>query len=285
MGDELHELGRANTLSVPGARLRYRVRGSGPVLLLIPGGPASASMYDDVAPLLAEHYSVITYDPRGLGASTLDDPNEDIAVATQADDVHRLLRTVTDEPAYVFATSGGCATGLALAVNHAPQVRTLVAHEPSLSELLPDVEERRAHNEDIFRTARTAGVSAALHKFLPAAGFRLPDAPDPKELAAITAMREHLEEFFTPRNLEVFFGPMWRPLAGYAPDLDALRATPTRIVIGIGTTSEGQFAHRSTLLLAAELSQRPVVFPGDHGGMMGVPDEFTECLLKILAEQ
>jgi pimeloyl-ACP methyl ester carboxylesterase len=263
--------------------LSYQVRGSGPVLLLIPGGPAGTSMYEDVAPLLAKHYTVITYDPRGLAASTIDDPSQDITVETQADDAHRLLHTVIDEPAYVFATSGGCTTALALATTYPEQVHTLIMHEPSIAELLPDSKERRAHNADIYQTARTVGISAALGKFLPTAGFDVPEAPDSEELVAIVAMRDHLEEFFTPANLRVFFGPMWRPLAGYAPDLDALRATPTRVVIGIGTTSEGQFAYRTAVLLAARLGLRPVVFPGDHGGMMGLPDEFTASLLEVLA--
>jgi len=282
-GGAAWEPASVNTLDVPGAQLSYHVRGAGPVLLLIPGGPAGTSMYDDVAPLLANQYTVITYDPRGLSASTIDDPNQDITVETQADDAYRLLRTVTDEPAYVFATSGGCTTALALAAMYPKQVRTLIVHEPSIAELLPDSEERRVYNADIYQTARTIGISAALGKFLPAAGFDVPEAPDPEELIAIVAMRDHLEEFFTPANLTVFFGPMWRPLAGYAPDLDALRATPAPVVIGIGTTSEGQFAYRTAILLATRLGLRPVVFPGDHGGMMGMPEEFTARLLEVLA--
>jgi pimeloyl-ACP methyl ester carboxylesterase len=270
-------------LDVPGARLGYQVRGSGPVLLLIPGGPAGTSMYDDVAPLLADGHTVITYDPRGLAASTLDDPDQDITVETQADDAHRLLGAVTAEPASVFATSGGCTTALALAMAHPEQVRAVIVHEPSIAELLPESEERRAHNADIYRTARTLGPGAALGKFLPAAGFDMSESPGPEELDAIAAMREHLEEFFTPANLKVFFGPMWRPLAGYAPDLDALRKMPTPLVIGVGTTSEGQFAYRTAMLLAEQLGVRPVVFPGDHGGMMGMPEEFTARLQEVLA--
>ncbi|EME52538.1 alpha/beta fold hydrolase [Amycolatopsis decaplanina] len=283
MMEEPWESERAGTLDVPGAHLSYQVRGTGPVLLLIPGGPAGASMYDDIAPLLAKHHTVITYDPRGLSVSTVDDPSRDITVETQADDARRLLRTVTREPAYVFATSGGCATALELAATYPEQVRTLIVHEPSIAELLPGPEERRAHNADVYETARTVGASAALGKFLPSAGFDVPESPDPDELVAIVAMRDHLEEFFTPANLTVFFGPMWRPLAGYVPDLDALRTTPARVVVGVGTTSEGQFAYRTAVLLAERLDLRPVVFPGDHGGMLGLPEEFAACLLDALA--
>jgi pimeloyl-ACP methyl ester carboxylesterase len=274
---------RHTTLDVPGACLSYRMRGSGPVLLLIPGGPAGTAVYDDIAPVLAEHYTVLTYDPRGMSASTVEDPSRDITVETQADDAHRLLREVTGEPAYVFASSGGSNTGLVLAATHPEQVHTLIVHEPPIAELLPDPEEHRAHNADIYRTAQTVGVSAAVRKFLPDAGFNVPDDPSPAASAAIEAMREHFEAFFGPANLEVFFGPMWHSLAGYTPDLDALRAIPARVVIGIGTTSEGQFAYRTAVLLAERLGLRPVVFPGDHGAMFGAPWEFTDRLLDVLA--
>ncbi len=39
-------------LRVPGASLAYEVRGSGPVLLLMPGGPADAGVFGRIAPLL-----------------------------------------------------------------------------------------------------------------------------------------------------------------------------------------------------------------------------------------
>ncbi len=282
-GGPTWEPGRIYALDVPGARLSYQVHGSGPVLLLIPGGPAGAGVYDDIAPVLAEHYTVISYDPRGLSASTLDDPSEEITVETQADDAHLMLRAVTDKPAYVFASSGGSNTGLVLAATHPEQVHTLIVHEPPIAELLPDPEEHRAHNADIYRTAQTNDIGAAVGKFLPDAGFNMPEETDAKALAAIAAMQEHFTDFFGPANLKVFFGPMWHSLAGYTPDLDALRAIPARVVIGIGTTSQGQFAYRTAVLLAERLGLRPVVFPGDHGGMFGTPWEFTERLLEVLA--
>ncbi|HEV3361094.1 MAG TPA: alpha/beta hydrolase [Pseudonocardiaceae bacterium] len=274
-----------SVLEVPGARLSYQVRGSGPVLLLIPGGPADGSNFDSVAPLLAENHTVLTYDPRGLSASTADDPTADITVEIQADDAHRLLDAVTDEPAYVFGSSGGAITGLVLATAHPEQVATLVAHEPPIIELLPDREERRAHNEDVYRTARTLGIGAAMGKFMAGAGFDIPDddadddsddddgEPDAESLAALARMQA---------NLEVFFGPMWRALGDYTPDLAALRATPSRVVIGVGSTSPGQLAYRTGMRLAEQLGQEPSVFPGDHLGMLTRQAEFAARLVTVL---
>jgi pimeloyl-ACP methyl ester carboxylesterase len=63
---------RVATLKVPGASLHYEVQGSGPVLLIIPGMPADAGLYSVVARRLADAYTVVTYDPRGISRSRLD---------------------------------------------------------------------------------------------------------------------------------------------------------------------------------------------------------------------
>ncbi len=56
-------------LQVPGANLYYEVRGAGPVLLFMPGGPADATTFRQVEHDLASKYTVVTYDPRGLSHS------------------------------------------------------------------------------------------------------------------------------------------------------------------------------------------------------------------------
>src|SRR2546425_93418 len=79
-------------LQVPGASLYYEVRGSGPVLLMMPGGPADARAFRHIGEPLATDYTVVTYDPRGLSHSTLDAPVQDERIVEIfADDVHRLL--------------------------------------------------------------------------------------------------------------------------------------------------------------------------------------------------
>ena len=56
----------AHALDVPGARLYYERRGSGPLLLMI-GSPMDSSGFAPLASALADHYTVVTYDPRGSG--------------------------------------------------------------------------------------------------------------------------------------------------------------------------------------------------------------------------
>src|SRR5437899_823154 len=80
-------------LSVPGARIYYETRGRGRVLLMIPGGPTDADLFGGIAPMLAEHYTVVTYDPRGLSRAVLEGPPSDWRADLNSNDAARLLRT------------------------------------------------------------------------------------------------------------------------------------------------------------------------------------------------
>ena len=90
----------AGTLDVPGARLHYTVTGSGPLLLTIPGGAADGGMFAALATLLPTDRTVVTYDPRGLSASTVTDPT----AATTPSPCS--TRSVTDPPTSSRAAVG-----------------------------------------------------------------------------------------------------------------------------------------------------------------------------------
>ena len=132
-----------HTLDVPGARLYYERRGTGPLLLVI-GSPMDSTGFAGLASALAGQYIVVTYDPRGIGNSSRQDVGQDVTPGQQADDVHRLLSALGGAPASLFGSSGGAVAGLALVTAHPGQVRTLVAHEPPVIELLPDSVQVRA---------------------------------------------------------------------------------------------------------------------------------------------
>lgn len=68
------------------------------------------------------------------------------------------------------------------------------------------------------------------------------------------------------------------------PDVAALRAGPTRVVVGIGVASGGLLTYQTSTALAELLGTPPVEFPGEHGGFIGQPKEFAEVLRKVLKE-
>lgn len=274
---------KSHTLKVPGASLYYEVRGSGPVLLLMPGGPADATTFRRVENDLAARHTVITYDPRGLSHSTLDEPIEDSRmVQLFADDVHRLLEKVAGgDKASVFASSGGATIVLELCRTHPEQLDTVIAHEPPTPAFLPDAARIRAAMEDVCDTCARDGVWPAAQKFMKLVGIEggPPPAPEgepsPEQLEAQAMMQ---------RNMEFFFGRYIRNIARYEPDVTALRACACRIVPAVGEDSRGQLAHNGGLGLAKSLGTTAAVFPGDHGGFAAKPTEFAARIREVLEE-
>ena len=59
----------ATTLDVPGARLHYELRGTGPLIALV-AAPMDATAFAPLADLLATDHTVLTTDPRGINRSS-----------------------------------------------------------------------------------------------------------------------------------------------------------------------------------------------------------------------
>jgi clorobiocin/coumermycin A biosynthesis protein CloN7/CouN7 len=263
----------SHSLDVPGARLHYEVQGAGPVLMLI-GHPMGASGFAVIAPLLAEDYTVVTYDPRGFDRSTIDDRDQDAAPDLLADDVRAVLDAVAGGPADVFGSSGGAVTGLALVARHPDAVRTLVAHEPPVAPLLPEADEASVAIHDIYDTYCNHGVGAAWQKFATFTGMSPPARGEGAPSQPSAEMVASSDRFFRHGVL---------PIALYEPDLSALRDRPTRVVIASGTTSKGEFAERTAIALAERLGTSLVIFPGGHGGFASDAGDFAAVLRRTLA--
>ncbi|MEV7548177.1 alpha/beta hydrolase [Amycolatopsis sp. NPDC089917] len=253
------------TLDVPGARLHNTVTGSGPVLLCIPGGASDSGMFAPLAGLFARHHTVITYDPRGISRSTLDDPGQEQQIEVHADDALRLLDSVSSEPAIVLASSGGCMQAFDLVVRHPGRVRTLVAHEPPLMALLDG--NPGTSPDELLHIHREHGIEAAIAKFMAGAGFEGGEGGVPPE------MRE---------NFEFFIVHLMKAIVDFTPDYEALKASGTRIVLGAGEDSVGQPAHEAAVAAAGRLGIEPTRFPGDHIGFAFEATAFASRLREVL---
>jgi pimeloyl-ACP methyl ester carboxylesterase len=283
---------KTRTLKVPGANLYYEIRGSGPVLLLICGGVYDAAGYAGLAQQLANRYTVVTYDRRGNSRSPLDGPQEQQSIEVHGDDAHRVLAAVgvtAGEPARVFGNSSGAMIGLELAARHPEQVRTVVAHEPPIFELLPDRDHWRAVMRDVEDTftakgAEPAGeiLNAALQMSgggqeddrAPGGGPALQGEPDPETMQMMARMGQ---------NFVFFIGYEVPPFARYTPDIAALRASPVRVTMAVGEASRGEPPYRAAFAVAERLGTEPVVFPGDHGGFGSEALAFAAKLRDVLA--
>jgi pimeloyl-ACP methyl ester carboxylesterase len=266
----------AGTLGVPGARLHYEVRGTGPLLVLV-GAPMGADAFAPLAGLLAGDHTVLTTDPRGVGRSPVDDPEQDSTPELRADDLSRLIAHLGAGPAVALGSSGGAVTVLALAQTHPEQVTTVVAHEPPLQELVDDRDRLRAGTERIIATYLAEGSAAAWREFMAVGDIVVPE--DDAHTAPPPELERDDQAVADERH---FFLHELRGTTSWRPDLSVLRAVPTRVVVGIGESSAGELCDRTSRALATRLSLEPTMFPGSHIGFLEDPVAFAARLREVV---
>jgi pimeloyl-ACP methyl ester carboxylesterase len=282
-----------HTLETPEVDIAYDVRGPLPTAdgrppLFMIGQPMDASGFAT----LASHFpdrTVVTYDPRGLGRSTRKDGRVDNAPTVQAEDVHAVIETLGAGPVEMFASSGGAVAALALVAAHPGDVSTLVAHEPPMIPVLPDAaaaERARAGFRDAYEANGWGAGMAAFVAMTSWQGeftdeyFAQP-APDPAQFGMPT-------EDNGSRDDPLLSDRSWA-VSSYRPDVDALAAAPTRIVVAVGEESLNTFSGRTAVATAELLGQQATVFPSHHGGFMGgefgyagQPEAFARKLRDVL---
>src|SRR6266516_5471585 len=246
---------KIHTLDAPGAVLHYDVRSNDastqPVLLLI-GSPMGAEGFVTQAGHFTDR-TVVTYDPRGAGRSKRTDGASETTVEEQADDLHRLIDALGAGPVDIFASSGGAVNALALVARHPEQVRILVAHEPPAAQELPDRERVLAACEGIKETYLREGFGPAMAKFIALvsyqgpvpAGFADQPGPNPANFGLPTEDAGSRDDPLVGLNMP--------STPGYRHDFDALRAAPTRIVVGVGAQSAQMLAGRAGVAVAGRL--------------------------------
>jgi hypothetical protein len=173
-------------------------------------------------------------------------------------------------------------------------VDTLVAHEPPAMNLLDDGAEWRAAFQAVAETYHRDGAGPGMQQFIEtamrtdaesadggpgASGEQTPamEMPDMSQLPP--EMLEGMARMQT--NSEFFLAHLLAPTIEHIPDVAALQAATTRIVVGVGEASQGQMPDRAALALAERLVTSPVTFPGDHQGFATYPGPFAETVDKV----
>ncbi|MFE8911257.1 alpha/beta fold hydrolase [Streptomyces globisporus] len=281
------------TLTRAGADLVYDVRGPLPTAdgrppLFLIGHPMDASGFAALAARFPDR-TVVTYDPRGLGRSTREDGRVDHTPETLSDDVHAVITKLGAGPVEMFASSGGAVTALALVARHPDDVTTLVAHEPPLITITPDgpaaVRARAGVRDAYEKRGWGAGMAAfvAMTSWegeFTDAYFAQP-APDPAAFGMPT-------EDDGTRGDPLLSERSWA-VSDHRPDVEAITAAPTRVVVAVGEESRAVQTGRTSEAAAELLGQRVTVFPSHHGGFLdgefgypGKPDEFAARLREVL---
>ena len=281
-------------LQTPEAEIAYDVHGPLPTAdgrppLLMIGQPMTAGGFAALAAHLPDR-TVVTYDPRGLGRSTRSDGRVDNSPTVQANDVHALIEALGAGPVDMFASSGGAVTALALVAAYPGDVVTLVAHEPPLIPVLPDAEAAKRAQVGVREAYESKGRSAGMAAFIAMTSWRgeftneyfARPVPDPAAFGMPA-------DDDGSRDDPLLSDRSWA-ITSYRPDVDALAAAPTRVVIAVGEESDGVFTGRTSQTIAALLGDPAVVFPSHHGGFLGPesgypgqPQAFARKLRDVLA--
>ena len=256
-----------------GAAIYHEVRGEGPPALLIAGATGDAGYFSRPAELLADEFTVITYDRRGNSRSPRPEGWTTTDLSEQADDAAALLEALDAAPAAVYGSSSGASIAIWLLLEHSDAVRGAVVHEPPIVSVIQDAESVQAGGQSVIEPAMASGgPRAAIDAFL-----RLMCGD-----AAVEALGAELRQRALG-NAETFFDIEFGVLDGPAPDEKALAAVDVPVMPAVSPGSP-PFFHEATGWLAERLGVDVRELAPGHAPYMDRPDEFAGALRPLFRE-
>ena len=117
--------------NVNGVNLYYEDHGTGPAVILTPGGRVDHNGLRPIAALLSAHFRVILHDRRNCGKSDVVIGGGPSEQHLWAEEMAGLLKHIGAAPAYAAGGSAGSRTSLTLAVLHPEVVKALFVWEVS----------------------------------------------------------------------------------------------------------------------------------------------------------
>jgi pimeloyl-ACP methyl ester carboxylesterase len=163
-----------------GAEIYCERRGHGPLLvLLIHGAMEDAGFYSSAADLLAEKFTVVSYDRRCNSRSS-GNRDADMTIVQQARDAASIIKAMGFDKAIVVGRSGGAVIGLELTATRPELIDFLIVHEAPVIKHLPEpkTQRRRTFFDEIYTKSQREGWQAAQTEFM-ASLINVPDKPYP----------------------------------------------------------------------------------------------------------
>lgn len=172
-----------------GVKLHYRLLGrGGEPVVLIHGGPGFTSDYlaDDLT-TMARNHSLLVYDQRGIGRSTLVSDSTALAAQRYVEDLEAIRKHLGLEQVTLLGHSWGAAPAALYAMQYPERVRRMI--------LVGTIPPERSGLVNAFQAMAAARDSATLRRMAELSRIR---GASPSDLAAC---REYYQLWFTP-----FFG-------------------------------------------------------------------------------
>lgn len=248
-------------LDLDGARLRWRMGGEGPPIVLLHGWAMDLGYWDAVAPLLARDFTVLRFDRRGFGLS---EGSPDIQ--RNVDDLRALLDAAGMERIAVLGMSQGARLAIHFTLRHPERVTAL------LLDGAPALEAESELPLDSWRKCLEAKGLAALHAEILRHPLMQLQRDDP---VARQVLHETVSRY---RGLDLVH-PVSR---GRPPDLSKI-ATPTLVINGSADSLERRRAGEE-LSDAIPHARRVELAGAGHLAALDAPPQYARLVREFLSQ-
>jgi 3-oxoadipate enol-lactonase len=259
---------------VNGADLWYELEGSGPPLVLLHAGGTDARMWDEQYPRLAEQFSVLRFDARGHGRSSLP-----AGSSSFVDDLTRLMDAVGLEAATLVGLSTGARVAVETALEHPRRASALVLASPVLRDQPRSAEVRRfAADEDaLFERGDIEAAIELGQRFWVAGPHRRLEELDLTLREQLTEMGRQVYANYLAADPRP--GPEKEPPGQPLANITA----PTLVVVGRLDVEE---ILATAARLQTEIPTARLVTVADVGHMISLerPNDFTELVMDFLTD-
>jgi pimeloyl-ACP methyl ester carboxylesterase len=268
------------TSRINGVQLYWELSaGNGPPVVLVHGSWGDHHNWDTVVPGLARQLHVATYDRRGHSRS--ERPPGQGSIHEDVSDLAALIEHLFNGPAHVVGSSFGASIALKLAKHRPDLIRSLVAHEPPLFELLEgDARMRPALDAVRERIAAAVPLLQAGDMAIGARQFVETIAIGQDAWAQLSA---GMRETFT-RNAPTWLDELQDP-ASMTLDLQRLSAYPGPVLLSLGGQSPPIFPAVVERIAAVLPQARRHRFElAGHVPHLSHPDEYVGVVAEFIRE-
>ncbi|MDQ0632392.1 pimeloyl-ACP methyl ester carboxylesterase [Arthrobacter pascens] len=249
-----------------GTTFHVEVTGHGTPVLLVPGAGGDARQYVELARILGQNHTVITYDRRNNGRSSQRPDWAETSVDQQAGDLVALVETLAAEPAVLFGNSTGALIALGAALNAPGRFAGVVLHEPALLGVLSNPDDAMATVQPVIAAGvETGGLAGGAEAFVQfAAGDAAPLLPP-----------DFLDSLRT--NARVLLEAEFGAFASWRPEPEALSGMGVPLAVLSAEQTAPFFVEAAEWIASSAGVDRRTV----AGGHMGFLDHPTELAKEI----
>lgn len=261
---------RSGILEANGAQIYHEIRGTGPSVVFVSGTSGDAGHFARVAELLADEFTVVTYDRRGNSRSPRPVGWNQTSTDEQGDDLAALIQALGLAPAAVYGTSAGAIIALNAVLRHERLLRGAILHEPPLMSVLAHPDEAMGIIQPIVEGGmQKGGPRGAIEAFL---GFAAGDALQALDSDTVGRMLD---------NGGTVFGLEFGKFESWRPSEEQLARVSIPVQVMCGNQSAPFFAEASTWL-AKRLGTDLIQAPGTHVPNFDRPGELVDAIRPFL---